>query len=191
MKYKIRFLDYWHTSSGLSTGADVDLTVLKDEYGLPVLPGKTLKGLFREAAENLNELDNNLTYKEFIHSVFGEKLPQGSNPVDEKQVKEADSFFTDAKLSKQIYEFAKDEKEKVNHLYKAIASTQIDENGQAKDYSLRQMEVTVPLELYAEIYDFDEKYTPQMEKCFNYVKRLGLNRNRGLGRCEISKINKA
>jgi len=187
MKYKIQFLDYWHTSSGLSNGADVDLTVLKDEYGLPILPGKTLKGLFREAAENLKELHSDLINDDFIKSVFGEKLPKNAKTEDEEQVKEADSFFTDAKLSKQIYEFAKAGKEKINHLYKAIASTQIDENGQAEEYSLRQMQVTVPVELYAEIYDFDEKYIPQMEMCFNYVKRLGLNRNRGLGRCEISK----
>ena len=187
MKYKIRFLDYWHTSSGLSTGADVDLTVLKDEYGLPVLPGKTLKGLFREAAENIKELHSDLIKDDFIKSVFGEKLPQNAKPEDEEYVKEADSFFTDAKLSKQIYDMVVDKKIQSIHLYKAIASTQIDEDG----YSLRQMEVTVPVELFAEIYDFDKKFTPQMEKCFNYVKRLGLNRNRGLGRCEISKIDEA
>lgn len=191
MKYKIRFLDYWHTSSGLSTGADVDLTVLKDEHALPVLPGKTLKGLFREAAENIKELNSELITKDFIHSVFGEQMPQWVKSEEEQKVKEAKSFFTDAKLSKKLYEFTKTEKEKVNYLYKAIASTQIDVNGQAKDYSLRQMEVTVPIELYAEIYDFDKKYEPQMELCFRYVKRLGLNRNRGLGRCEISKINEA
>lgn len=187
MKFKIRFLDYWHTSSGLSTGADVDLTVLKDEHGLPVLPGKTLKGLFREAAENLNELNSELISKDFIHSIFGEQLPKGAKTEDEYEVKEADSFFTDAKLSEKIYNLVTDKKIQPNYLYKAIASTQIDENGQAKDYSLRQMQVTVPLELYAEIFDIDKKYEPQMELCFKYVKRLGLNRNRGLGRCEISK----
>jgi CRISPR/Cas system CSM-associated protein Csm3 (group 7 of RAMP superfamily) len=191
MKYKIKFLDYWHTSSGLSTGADVDLTVLKDEHGLPILPGKTLKGLFREAAENLKELNSKLISKDFIHSVFGEQLPKGAKTEDEHEVKEADSFFSDARFSDNIYKLVINKEIQPSYLYKSIASTQIDENGQAKDFSLRQMEVTVPVELYAEIYDFDKKYEPQMELCFKYVKRLGLNRNRGLGRCEISKINEA
>lgn len=188
MKYKIQFLEYWHTSSGLSTGADVDLTVLKDDYSLPILSGKTLKGLFREAAENIKQLNSKLITEDFIHSVFGEKLPKNVKPQEEQKVKEAKSFFSDAKLSKNIYNLVNNKKIQPNYLYKTIASTQIDENGQAKDYSLRQMEVTVPVELYAEIYDLDKKYESQMEQCFKYVKRIGLNRNRGLGRCVISKI---
>ena len=51
--YQIEFFSQWHCGSGLSAGADIDLLVIKDKEGMPFIPGKTLKGLIREAVENL------------------------------------------------------------------------------------------------------------------------------------------
>ncbi|RXK08717.1 CRISPR-associated protein, partial [Halarcobacter bivalviorum] len=51
MRYKITFLDYWHLSSGLSSGAKADSTVLNDKDGLPYFSGKTIKGLTRVMSE--------------------------------------------------------------------------------------------------------------------------------------------
>ena len=46
MRYKITFLDYWHLSSGLSSGAKADSTVLKDKDGIiadgSIRSGKTV-----------------------------------------------------------------------------------------------------------------------------------------------------
>ena len=44
MKYKVEFYSDWHCGSGLSSGSDIDSLVIKDEDGLPFVPGKTLKG---------------------------------------------------------------------------------------------------------------------------------------------------
>ena len=55
LKYTLTFFDYWHLSSGLSAGAKLDSTVVKDEDGLPYASGKTIKGLVREMAEVLND----------------------------------------------------------------------------------------------------------------------------------------
>ena len=51
INYELKFFDYWHVSSGLSGGAALDSYVVKDSAGLPYVPGKTIKGLVREAAE--------------------------------------------------------------------------------------------------------------------------------------------
>ena len=51
IKYKITFLTDWHCGSGLAAGADVDALVVKDKERLPYVPGKTMKGLVREAVE--------------------------------------------------------------------------------------------------------------------------------------------
>ena len=51
--YTIELFSYWHCGSGLSAGADVDSLVIKDAKGMPFVPGKTIKGLIREAAETL------------------------------------------------------------------------------------------------------------------------------------------
>ena len=48
----IRFFSQWHCGSGTSAGADVDELVVKDKNGMPFIPGKTLKGLIREATED-------------------------------------------------------------------------------------------------------------------------------------------
>lgn len=50
--FAIQFYSPWHCGSGLSAGADVDELVIKDKNGMPFVPGKTIKGLMREAAEN-------------------------------------------------------------------------------------------------------------------------------------------
>ncbi len=34
LKYELKFYDYWHISSGLSAGAKLDSTVIKDSDGL-------------------------------------------------------------------------------------------------------------------------------------------------------------
>ena len=52
IKYTIRFFSQWHCGSGTSAGADVDELVVKDKNGMPYIPGKTLKGLIREAVED-------------------------------------------------------------------------------------------------------------------------------------------
>ena len=53
IRYKIEFHTDWHCGSGLAAGADVDALVVKDQSGLPFVPGKTIKGLLREAVEEI------------------------------------------------------------------------------------------------------------------------------------------
>lgn len=188
VKYKIEFFDFWHTSSGLSAGTDVDMTVIKNDLGLPYIPGKTLKGLLREAAENIKSVNSELITDTFIIDVFGE-IPK-KNYREEQKTKEAKSFFGNATLSKAINEEVVRNKDLSEGFYKTIASTRIDEKGQAEKHSLRQMEVVIPLELYASIENITDKaYIEQLKHCFSYIKRLGLNRNKGLGRSKFSLLN--
>ena len=55
IKYKITFYSNWHCGSGLAAGADTDELVIKDRNGLPYVPGRTIKGLLREAAMMLSQ----------------------------------------------------------------------------------------------------------------------------------------
>lgn len=184
--YKIDFFSYWHVSSGLYGSTYADLLVNKTKDGLPFIPGKTLKGLLREAAEYMNKLDSNFIKVEFINDVFGEEEPEGNNKNSEKHRKEALSFFSSATLSKNLQ--SKISSSDSSYLYTVISSTKIDNNGLAENHSLRELEVTIPLTLYASIEDFPKKegYIQQLEYCMNFVKRMGLNRSRGLGRCQFS-----
>ena len=164
MKYKITFLDYWHMSSGLSAGARFDSIVVKDENNIPYIPGKTLKGLIKEQYEKLNYPN--------IDKVFG------GNEVDEGEVYFGNAYIDEEEKNNIIQNNLQ------NYLYDVIAFTAIDEKGIAIDDSLREIEVVVPLSLYVDIIGADENIT----NAFKSVKRMGLNRNRGLGRCIIEEL---
>ena len=68
IKYKIEMLSDWHVGSGLDAGAESDAVVLKNEMGLPYIPGKTIKGLLKDAANemvNVGKVDKKLVYELF------------------------------------------------------------------------------------------------------------------------------
>lgn len=180
--YKIELKSFWHAGTGVSGGTYADTIVMKDTDNLPFIPGKTLKGLLRDAANQMHSFNSDLISSNFINDVFGE-LP-GEN--GSKTPNEAKSYFTDAYLSTFLANQLVENHQLSKSLYKVVSSTKIDSRGIAEDNSLRQIEVTIPLTLYAEILDVPEEYMTQLEHCFKWVKRLGVNRNRGLGRCVIS-----
>lgn len=191
--YQIQFFTFWHAGSGLSGGAYVDQLVKKDRNNLPVIPGKTLKGLLRDAACKINYFASDLVTDDFIQEVFGEVPTQQKLNTEESTV-EGTSFFSNAQLSANLQSSIisqPDDNKLDSYLYRVLASTKISSKGLAEDHTLRQLEVTVPLTLYAEIEHFPNKrrYREQLAYCMAGVKRMGLNRTRGLGRCTFSMIN--
>lgn len=193
LNYQIEFYDCWNTSSGLSGGALADTLCLKDKNGLPYLPGKTVKGLFREAAELLECLKHEGITDAFINHVFGEKeRKQGDGSAGQKTVI-ATSFFGNATLNaataKAILEESTHGKEEslilAPQLFEQIATTALEATGLAQKHSLRRTEYALPCTLYGEIMDADE-YKKPLADCAAFIKRLGLNRHRGYGRCKIS-----
>lgn len=179
--YKIEMLSDWHCGTGLTAGADVDLICIKDDYGLPIIPGKTLKGLLKEAAKYYKKYDNENNWNDFLKKSFGEQTNNESEQSDKGEY-----FFSNATLSQKIIDEIKKDKNKKETLYRQISSTSIDNNGIAKEHSLRKIEVAIPLTLFAKIDNIKEDDVEKLEKCFKLVKRLGTNRNRGLGRCKFS-----
>jgi CRISPR/Cas system CSM-associated protein Csm3 (group 7 of RAMP superfamily) len=164
MRYKVTFHDYWHLSSGLSGGAKLDSSVVKDANALPYIPGKTIKGLIRDNAMMDSEHD-------WITQCFGDTgTTQG------------ECYFSNAELAIQT-------KEQIIHnqlqddLYDTLSFTAISEKGVVIDGSLREIEVVIPLVLYGSIGNLPDHLNAKMLKALKNVKRMGLNRHRGLGRC--------
>ena len=172
IKYKIEFFSNWHCGSGLAAGADVDSLVIKDQNRLPYIPGRTLKGLLREAATILSA-DNDI-----ISTVFGVS-------GDKKDHKTGCAFFGNATIPVAEYHYIV-EQGLAPHLYQSFASTSIDEKGIAKDYSLRKIETVVPCKLEGEILNIPDGAEHILEDAMRYIKRMGTGRNRGYGRCKIS-----
>ncbi|MDE5877739.1 MAG: CRISPR-associated protein [Muribaculaceae bacterium] len=186
--YKIDFFSDWHCGSGLSAGADVDALVIKDDCGLPFIPGKTIKGLVREAMEDL------LSYKSFkgeekeeMYSLF--KKTFGFFNGERGEMIKGQAFFTNAELKDDERKAIVADKLQA-FMYRRLSSTAIDADGVAKQNSLRRIEVVVPCTLEGRILDVPEgkdgNFRKLMEEALSYIKRLGQNRNRGLGRCAFS-----
>ena len=73
MKYEITFYTNWHCGSGLSSGADCDSLVVKDKNGLPFVPGKTIKGLLREAATEVVKFKQINNGNDKLIKIFGDR----------------------------------------------------------------------------------------------------------------------
>lgn len=172
IKYEIEFFSNWHCGSGLSAGADVDTLVIKDKNGLPYIPGRTVKGLLRDAATILSADEDT------IGAIFGIS-------GDKEDHKTGCAFFGNAFLPTAEYHYIVG-KELASHLYQSFASTSIDENGIAKEHSLRKTETVVPCKLEGEILNIPDGAEHILEDAMHYVKRMGTGRNRGFGRCKIS-----
>ena len=181
IEYSVIFHSNWHCGSGLAAGADVDALVIKDKNALPYIPGKTIKGLIREAVEDYLQFtgDDEETRNAFI-GAFG--IPVSDNCLDKTN---GDAFFTNVELEDSLRtNIIKAELQK--YLYTNVASTAIDDDGIAKKNSLRRIEVTVPCELTGKIFNVNDKIFDIIIKSFGFIKHIGVNRNRGLGRCTVS-----
>lgn len=176
--YTISFFSQWHCGSGLSAGADVDELVIKDKNGMPFVPGKTIKGLMREAAENYIMYTGNERLKSLIDRAFGSQATDNEGGI------KGCMYFSNAILDKKEYEAIIRSKTQ-KYMYNKVTTTAIGDDGIAKDFSLRSMEVTVPCTLYGCIFNVPSELRETISSSLGLIKRIGQKRNRGLGRCDI------
>lgn len=180
MKLKIQFNSFWATGTG-KAGGSLDSIVLKDEENLPYIPGKTLKGLLRDAykeIEGKNEI-----------FLFGHKKGNAADNLSKESLKNGNLRFNSAKIVKD-----RDEIVKYSYLlYKTKTAISIDDKGQAEHQSVRKNEVTIPLTLEVDLYyknDVGRGKTDtdvaDLKKACKMLRLLGEKRHRGLGRCILN-----
>jgi len=175
------FLSEWHCSSGLTGTSEIDLTVIKDDDDFPYIPGRTVKGLLKDFANTVYEASRDEKYAKFIKNIFGE---EGDNA--------GKIHFSDAiipyELKKSINKLENKNKDNVRYIYTRRTFTKINEHsGVAEDKSLRSIEFAIPLILISEwrsIKEISDEEMDILKLCAKGIKRLGLNRNRGFGRCK-------
>lgn len=176
--YTTTFFSDWHIGSGLSSGSKNDALVKKNKYGLPVIPGRTMKGLLKDAAADLFEGDED--YSDFIKDCFE---PDTENGSSENKIYYGNATFTKELTTFFLENSNENKKEK---LYRLSPSIRIDDQTSvAKNKSLRTIETCIPLTLVSTIFNVPEKFKDKMTACLKMVKHIGSVRNRGLGRCEI------
>ncbi len=181
MKYKITFHTFWHCSSGQAAGADVDQLVKRDKGGIPYLPGRTMKGLLREAAEELAVTSEE---QELVTHIFG------GGTDDEPELEYSTkgiAHFSNAELPSETKAYLLNDKKKaLPYLFNKVAATAIDDEGIAVNASFRKIEVVVPCTLYGEIDGIErEEERALLQKAMGFIKCMGAGRSRGYGRCTI------
>lgn len=183
---KIDIQSYWHPGTGSGRGADVDAIVYRDANGLPRLPGKSLKGILRNAFsrwKNLTQTDN---AKPSADQLFGAGADDG------------DTWFglirvSDAVLADDICYHLLKNQELVTGLYRTLHATAIKyETGTAVNKSLRGIEVVIPLTLYATLDEVPIALhkTPNWHELIrpslSLIQAVGAHRSRGLGRAVVT-----
>lgn len=180
LRLKFDIQSDWHIGSGEEAGAYADALVLKNENGLPYLPGRSIKGLLREAmslAQDNNDTQKKTWFSEVtVDSLFGSEgdgaSTQGILSVNSAQLSDGEQTFLVQNPQAK------------SHLYRVIHSTAIDhESGVAKNMSLRSMEVSIPMTLFADITinTDNSNAVDAIKRILPLITHLGAKRHRGLG----------
>ncbi|MDR0221865.1 MAG: hypothetical protein LBI54_10750 [Lachnospiraceae bacterium] len=166
-------------ANGEGFSSVIDTDICADEYGLPFIPSRRLKGCLREAAEEIG--------CDRIAEIFGENGASVGGSL---------KFSSPARLSdygEAISQVQGAPREEVTRLFAYTrAATEIDrETESAKENSLRFMRVIKqyipcgkdeyrPLVFEAEC-ELDERYNAEMTKICKALRNIGYKRNRGFG----------
>jgi CRISPR/Cas system CMR subunit Cmr4 (Cas7 group RAMP superfamily) len=189
MKYKITFNSDWHVGNGLSDGSIADAILVRDANGLPVLPGRAVKGALREAAVRLGKCRKDLAACE--QAFFGSRSQgEGFNQSGCLKVSSAGLPASFSKLSNFV-----------GDMTILRAHTRLNDEGTAEAGSLRTLECGIPgltfkghielVELPQQLEAAGEVWVQQyLAALAAGVKSLGAHRTRGYGRCKMSlKLN--
>lgn len=205
-KLQVNFLSYWHVGSGLSGTLSQGL-VVKDRWGLPYFPGKSLKGVLRQAINLagkfgwLDDYGHDIPLDAFVFgSELGVKDEEGVFSEFPALLQVSDACLKNEEQSWIIEEIQKG-KDLSKHFYRVHYFNAVNtEKRVAEKNSVRVREYTIPLTLQSELelnYDclddslrhthklIDEIVFGIISKILPLVDTVGRNRNRGYGRVQM------
>lgn len=190
---KLSIQSNWFIGSGREAGAYADLLMLKDEHGMPFVPGRSLRGLLRYAFGQASMNSWFGTHSDALLTLlFGQEGTDGLVSQGMLQV-------SSATLAEHEYQAIVAEPELKSFLFQTTTSTAIDEaTGTALEGSLRSMEVAVPMNLVAEVSlneahpDYKQMLSlnvdmnQALDACAALITHIGGHRYRGFGQCHAT-----
>lgn len=192
---RIRFDSDWHVGTGQGRPGDLDRLVQRDADGLPCVPAKTLTGVWRDACERLAfGLDDGQAdgpWQALVSVVFG-GLPAGDR---QRPPRPAALSVRPLRLPPSLREaLAAPQRQPLRDACTtARPGVRIDpETGQAQKDMFRLIEVAragLQLQGDAALVIAPEARQPALALLTAgaaWVERLGGNRRRGMGRCELT-----
>lgn len=178
------FLSPWHMGSGHAEGAYSDAVPVRTQAGLPYVPGRTVKGLFREAVTTLEECgqaDPGTTTR-----LFGTRTTNDSR----YETTPGELRFTSATLGDEMERWSEGRPAERRELYTTLSSTRIDGDGLAWDQTLRKVEAAIPVRVIGSVEAKNAVDVELLKKAATLIRQAGAHRHRGLGRVKVE-IQKA
>lgn len=196
---QLEFLDYWLVGSGSSEQTWLDEESEKDHLGLPYVPGRSLKGVLREAlllgqswgwVPPPKDADADNCWAALLFG-SGSHARAGLSP---DQSQPGLLQVGDACLSPAQQAALRQHTGLRRQLQRALSSTALDaETGAAREGSLRSVEVNIPITLYAQLHCLHGMQSRALGtdwqsvicQVLPLVRSLGKRRSRGFGRVQV------
>lgn len=192
---KLTFTSDWRIGTGGGRAASVDAVILRDADDLPFVPGKTLRGVWRDAAEELAaalDAAGRSAWGGRVEALFGDQPALGQTAVRQEGL----LTVRPARLPETIRNrLAAAELAPLRRaLAHERANNRLDARGTTLDDHLRFGEVARrDLSLEAEISLDDDPLDPDetrrmlalLQAAAVFVDGVGAGRRRGLGACEL------
>ena len=168
--------------TGTGDGVQFDTVSAYNDYGLPYIPAKRLKGLLREQAEFLIACDPK--NKGFVEILFGKGEQAGALIVNNAEIKNVSNLKEDLdklfKSQPSLYNPSA-----VAEYYTVARHATQMKNGVAKPKSLRTIGAVPSGTIFeATLYLDDSSSSEKVEflrNCAKLLRHIGLNRTRGYG----------
>ncbi len=185
MKLVLTLLSDAVPGSGEGLAGIIDTEISRDEFGIPYIPARRIKGILRESAKDLEELGEINFKAEEIFGKQGEKFGSNFKITDGylKNYQEIRNFLT--------YVYTKEELSPVFNSQTVLAyftytRTQTAlEKGVAKEDTLRTIRVLKKgLKFYFDI-ECRSEYKEDLKKICKVTRHFGLRRTRGLGEIKL------
>lgn len=179
----IGFDSEWLVAGGNSVLGTADMAPLRDTEDLPFLPGRTIRGILREAVATMDDCRGLDESAGWARRLFGQRL--GAADTEVKMYSEGVLRIGSGVLAAEIANRCRTADEK-RDLYSSIRRTALDESRVAKRHTLREMEVCIPgLTLLADVSAPTGRDLEVIGFACCLVRSLGHGRSRGLGRCRM------
>lgn len=183
---EIMFQSSWHISASMSGGVVADSILVRDEKGIPFIPGRALKGALREGAEVLGQCREDL--KDCISFYFGSRS-------DTSSVNQPGCItISNGEIPSDVYSYLLSKNDVDRDLFVSdMAEVRIQtalEDGQVKTGSLRSIECGIPGIFFKAQLECENSLCKSWDVEYfkavcAAVKFIGAGRTKGLGRCVI------
>lgn len=192
---KITLLSDTCISFGENFSSSIDTDICYDNFGLPYIPARRIKGYLREAAEYFADWE--IIGKDVVYGIFGKSGMDRSCllQIGDALILNHDDYVREIENAPQNEKIFY-QKNNIIDCFSYVRAQTAVENGTAKDNSLRFTRVLKKGLEFVFSYTLDSKFTPApnaYKAAFNNflkaVNHIGMNSNRGFGHVKLEEID--